>query len=408
METIKDRFLRYVKVHTTSDATSPTVPSTVIQFDLARMLEEELKHLGITEVVLDDKCLLTAKIPSNMEVDVPAVGFFAHVDTSPETSGENVEPMIWENYDGKNIVLNEDIILSPDVFPTMKQYVGKTIITADGTTLLGADDKSAIASLMYVAEYLMSHPEIEHGDIWFAFTPDEEIGLRVSETDIERIKADFGYTLDGESPGEIQNETFNAASLTVKVKGRQVHPSTAKGTMINALQVIQEYNAALPKMERPESTEGREGFYHLVALNGSVEAATAQYIIREHATPIFEQRKAYAKKIGEELQAQYPEATITTDISDTYYNLGDSLVEYPEVVAYAREAMEDLGLEVNIFPFRGGTDGSVFSRRGIPTPNIFAGWHNAHGKYEYTTVETMELASEVVLGIIDKVKKCNQ
>lgn len=406
METIQERFIRYVKVHTTSAFGSDVVPSTNIQFDLAKMLEQELNALGVADVVLDEHCLLTARIPSNIDKPTKAVGFFAHLDTSPDDSGENVNPRIWENYDGGDIVLNETITISPKVFPVLSQYVGDTIITADGTTLLGADDKTAIAELMYVAEYLMTHEEVKHGDVWLCFAPDEEVGLGIGKLDISRIKADFGYTLDGESAGEINDETFNAASLKVKITGRQVHPSTAKGTMINALNLINEFDRALPRYERPEYTSDKEGFYHLTAIQGDVAYATANYIIREHDTEIFQKRKAYVQKQAEELQQQYPEAIIEIELSDTYYNLGDTLKDNPEIIGFAKKAMHQAGIkDINMFAFRGGTDGSAISRMGIPCPNIFAGWHNGHGKYEYTTTGVMQKAAEVVLNIIALVAK---
>lgn len=402
MESIKERFLRYVKVHTTSTFNSTTIPSTAIQFDLAKMLAEELKAMGLEEVVLDEHCFLSARIPSNQAKEVPAIAFFAHVDTSPDDSGENVTPRLWENYDGKDIILNDEITISPTVFPALNQYVGNTIITADGTTLLGADDKTAVAELMYVAEYLMTNQSIKHGDIWLCFTPDEEVGLAVGQIDISRVKADFAYTLDGESAGEINDETFNAASLKLTVKGRQVHPSTAKGKMINALHIVNEFDRALPQYERPEHTENREGFYHLTAIHGEVAQAEANYIIREHNTEIFEHRKAYVKKIAQALQDKYPAAHIRAKVSDTYYNLGDTLKDKPEVIEIAKKAMQAVGIQnIKMFAFRGGTDGSAISRKGIPCPNIFAGWHNGHGKYEYTTVEVMEKAAAVVLKIID-------
>ena len=409
MESIKDRFLRYVKVHTMSKPGIATVPSTPWQFDLARMLETELKAMGIKEVELDDFCFLTAKIPSNLgeEVTVPAIGFFAHVDTAPDDSGENVKPLLWENYDGGDIVLNEQITISPKIFPQLNRYVGDTIITADGTPLLGADDKTAVAELMYVAEYLTTHPEVKHGDIWLGFAPDEEIGLGIGKIDISRVKAEFGYTLDAEVAGELQNQTFNAAALKVKITGRQVHPASAKNKMINALHLIHEFDRALPYYQRPEYTDGEEGFYHLTSVHGEVAYAESTYIVREHNTETFLKRKALVEKTAEELQKQYPDAKVEIELSDTYYNILDVLKDKPEVVDIAKRAMEALGIEVEITAFRGGTDGSVISRKGIPCPNIFAGWHNGHGKYEYTTVGVMDQAAATVLKIIELVVEEN-
>lgn len=407
MENIVDRFIRYAKIDTESQAGATQIPSTQKQFDLARLLQTEVTQLQLEDIQLTDTCFLSAKLPSNLAKEVPAIAFFAHVDTSPDDSGANVQPQIWENYDGKDIPINPEqgIILSPSVFPTLNQYIGHTIITADGTTLLGADDKAAVAEIMYLAEYLVEHPEIPHGDIWFCFTPDEEVGLGVGQIDISHVKADFGYTLDAESAGELQYETFNATSLVVNIHGRQVHPSTAKNKMINALQLIAEFNNALPYYERPEYTEYDEGFYHLVSMGGTVEQAQSRYIIREHNQAIFNKRKEYVTQVAQELQAAYPEATVDIELEDTYYNMGEKIKPVYHIVELAEDAMRNAGLTPTIFPFRGGTDGAAISFQGIPCPNLFAGWHNAHGKYEYVTKETMLKAVEVIENIVQKVAK---
>jgi len=408
MEPILDRFIRYAKVHTTSKSGSDIVPSTQCQFDLAKMLKKELSELGLTEITLNDQCLLTAKLPSNMDKKVPAVAFFAHIDTAPDASGENVNPQVWFNYSGGDIQLSNDVVISPTIFPKLKEYVGNTIITADGTTLLGADDKAAIAEIMYMLEYYVSNVEIKHGDIWVGFTADEEVGLGVGKTDLSHIKADFAYTLDGEGAGEMNSETFNAASINISVKGRNVHPSTAKGKMLNALHIISEYIAAFPKNQRPEYTENYEGFYHLTALNGNVDNATATLALREFNTEIYEQMKTYTLKIAKELQLQYPETEIKCIVNDVYRNMGDVIYQHPYIIEIAKTAMEKAGLIVNDFPFRGGTDGSAISYMGIPCPNIFAGWHNAHGLYEYVSLQTMEKVVEVLFNIIEATTSLNQ
>lgn len=404
MQSVEERFLRYAKVHTTSKQGSAVVPSTEIQFDLAKLLMEELIEMGVQDVTLDDHCFVMGKIPSNSTKKIPAVGFLAHVDTSPECSGEDVKPQIIEKYDGGDIVLNEaeGIVLSPSFSPSLNQYVGKRLITTDGTTLLGADDKAGIAEIMVALDYILHHPEIEHGDICVGFTPDEEVGLGVKLMDVAAFGADFAYTLDGERIGELQYETFNAAQMKLDITGRLVHPSNGKGKMINASKVLFEFDAGLPGFETPEFTAGYEGFYHLTEMSGNVEFATATYIIRDHDAEIFAKKKEYACQIVAELQRQRPTADIKLDIQDTYFNMKEKIMPVFGIVEIAKMAMKEAGIEPIIEPFRGGTDGAMLSYMGLPCPNIFAGWHNAHGRFEYVAVEAMEKATEVIINIIKK------
>jgi tripeptide aminopeptidase len=400
---ITEKFLRYIKIDTQSNPDSKTSPSTNKQFDLAAKLKHELEELGLSNISLSDKCYLTATLPGNSsKKGIPKIGFIAHMDTAPDISGANIKPKIIDNYDGTPIVLNEEknIYLSPKDFPELKNYIGQQLITTDGTTLLGADDKAGIAAIMTAAEYLTEHPEIEHGDIKIAFTPDEEIGRGADHFDVKKFGADFAYTLDGGEIGELEYENFNAAEMNIKIQGRNVHPGTAKNQMINALEVGIEFNNSLPQDEKPEHTEGYEGFFHLTKLKGTVESAEMQYIIRDHDMNLFEERKLKAKKIAKELNNKYQEETVVVDIKDQYYNMKEKIKPVMHIVDIAEQALKDAGVKPKIKPIRGGTDGSRLSFMGLPCPNIFTGGHNFHGRYEFIPVRSMGKAAEVIINIV--------
>ncbi len=402
MKNITEKFLRYIKIDTQSNPDSKTSPSTNKQFDLAAKLKRELEDLDLSNINLSDKCYLTATLPGNSSKEgIPKIGFIAHMDTAPDISGANIKPKIIENYDGTPIVLNEEknIYLSPKDFPELKNYIGQKLITTDGTTLLGADDKAGIAAIMTAIEYLTEHPEIEHGDIKIAFTPDEEIGRGADHFDVKKFGADFAYTLDGGEIGELEYENFNAAEMNIKIQGRNVHPGTAKNQMINALEVGIELNNSLPQNEKPEHTDGYEGFFHLIKFKGTVETAEMQYIIRDHDMNLFEEKKLLAKKIAKELNNKYPEETVVIEIKDQYYNMKEKIKPVMHIVDIAEQALKDAGVEPKIKPIRGGTDGSRLSFMGLPCPNIFTGGHNFHGRYEYIPVRSMEKASEVIINI---------
>ena len=403
MENILDRFLRYVAVDTQSDDAAECQPSTAKQFDLQRLLLAELQAMGI-EVEVDEYGYLMASIPSNVENnEIPAIGFIAHVDTSPDCSGKDVKPRIIEDYDGKDIVLNKEknIILAVDKFPELKQYRGNTIITTDGTTLLGADDKAGIAAIMYALSYITTHPEMPHGDIKVAFTPDEEVGRGTEHFDVAKFAAKYAYTIDGGEVGELEYENFNAASAKIVVQGQNIHPGYAKNKMINALCVAMEINNMLPQNQRPENTEGYEGFYHLTDLEGTVERATMHYIIRDHDSDLFEQKKKNITKIVADLNEKYGSNTITLHIKDSYYNMKHRVEPHIHIVHKAMEAMKRCGVTPKVKPIRGGTDGAALSYKGLPCPNIFAGGHNFHGRYEYLPLQSMQKAAEVIIKIIE-------
>lgn len=400
-EDLIKRFTKYVQVDTQSNEDSDTCPSTAGQWDLLRMLEEELKEIGLEEVELDENGYLFATLPANTDKDVPVIGFLAHVDTATDFTGKNVKPQIVENYDGGDIVLNNElnIVLSPKDFPSLKNYVGQTLITTDGTTLLGADDKAGIAEIVTAMDYLMKHPEIKHGKIRVAFTPDEEIGRGPHKFDVARFGAKFAYTMDGGPLGELQYESFNAASAKITINGNNIHPGSAKGKMVNSIKIGMELNSLLPEDEAPEYTEGYEGFYHLLSFQGDVERTHMYYIIRDHDRNKFEEKKATIRKIVEQLKEKYGEETLELDLKDQYYNMREKIEPVKEVLDYAKEAMERLGITPIIEPVRGGTDGSQLSFMGMPTPNIFAGGENMHGKFEYVSAETMVKATEVIIEI---------
>lgn len=399
-----DRFLRYVAIDTQSDDSSLSMPSTAKQFNLLNLLKDELVAMGLKDVSLDENGYIMATLPANSPKDIPTIGFISHVDTAPDMNGENIHPQIIENYDGGDITLNREagIILSPKDFPELEEYQGQTLIVTDGTTLLGADDKAGIAEIMAAVEFLVKHPEIKHGNIKIGFTPDEEIGRGVDKFDVEKFGADFAYTMDGGAVGELEYENFNAAGAKVFIQGRNIHPGYAKNKMQNALLMATEFNALLPVNERPEFTQDYEGFYHLIRMEGSVEKATIQYIIRDHDKNRFEQKKAVFMQCAEFMNKRYGSGTFTAELKDQYYNMREMVVPVFHVVETARQAMVELGIEPRIVPIRGGTDGARLSYMGLPCPNIFAGGHNFHGKFEYVPLESMEKAVKVILKIIEK------
>ena len=396
MEKILDRFLRYVAVDTQSDPESDSQPSAAKELNLLKMLRDELSALGV-EVSLDEWGYVMASIPSNCGKEVPAVGFIAHADTAPDASGEDVKPQIIENYDGGEIPLKgvPGLSLKPEEFPELGQYKGQTIITTDGTTLLGADDKAGIAEIMNAVQYIVEHPDFKHGD-----TPDEEIGRGVVKFDVEKFGAKYAYTLDGGQIGELEYENFNAAGATIRIQGRNVHPGTAKGKMKNAILIGMELNALLPVDQRPEFTEGYEGFFHLISFKGEVETATFSYIIRDHDMGLYEQKKAYMQRCVDFINAKYGEGTALLEMKHQYYNMRKEVEPHYHIVEKAMKAMEMEGIKPKIQPIRGGTDGANLSFMGLPCPNIFAGGHNFHGKMEYIPLESMEKASKVILNII--------
>lgn len=404
-EKLIERLIRYAKIDTQSDFTSDTTPSTQKQFDLLNVLKDELDQIGLTEISLDENGYLFATLPANTDKEVPTLGFLAHVDTTPDFTGTNCNPKRIDNYDGGTIQLNDELSMSPEYFPNLKNYVGKTLITTDGTTLLGADDKAGIAEIVTAMEYLVEHPEIKHGKLRVAFTPDEEIGRGPHKFDVEKFNATYAYTLDGGPLGELQYESFNAAGVTVTTKGTSVHPGTAKGKMVNAVTMAIEYQNFMPKEAVPEKTEGYEGFIHLMSFNGHIEHAEMRYIIRDHDRAKFEAKKEYMAEVGKKLQEKYGEDAIKVDIEDQYYNMGEVIENVMEIVDIAKESMVKLGITPIIEPIRGGTDGSQLSYMGLPTPNIFAGGENMHGKYEYICAETMEKATEVILEIVQAFEK---
>ena len=400
MEKLLDKFLRYVAVDTMSDPESETQPSSAKQFDLLRMLRDELETMGI-KAELDEFGYVMATIPSNIDKEVPAIGFIAHVDTSPDASGKDVKPQIIENYQGGDIMLNaeKDIVLKVSDFPEMQNYIGKTMITTDGTTLLGADDKGGVAAIMYAAQYLMEHPEVKHGDIKIGFTPDEEVGRGVVKFDVKKFGAQYAYTIDGGEIGELEYENFNAAGAKIRIQGANIHPGYAKDKMINSMQIAMELNAMLPVNQRPEFTCGYEGFFLLTEIKGTVEETSMQYIIRDHDRVKFEEKKELLKAVVEYLNKKHNNA-VTLEMKDQYYNMRQEVEPHYFIVEKAIKAIEMAGIKPKVQPIRGGTDGANLSFMGLPCPNIFAGGHNFHGKYEYVPLESMEKASEVILNII--------
>ncbi|WP_163399966.1 peptidase T [Flavobacterium fluviatile] len=407
MQHIIDRFISYVTIDTESDPNSQTTPSTEKQWNLANKLVEELKRIGLEDVSIDDKAYIMATLPSNVEHEVPTIGFVSHFDTSPDFSGANVKPQIVENYDGKDIVLNaeKNIILSPNYFKDLLQYKGQTIITTDGTTLLGADDKAGITEIVSAMEYLIQHPEIKHGKIRIGFTPDEEIGRGAHHFDVEKFGAQWAYTMDGSQIGELEYENFNAAGAKITFKGKSVHPGYAKGKMINSMLIANDFINELPKGETPQETRGYEGFFHVHHIKGTIEETVLELIIRDHNRKKFEKRKELiekiAKKFNKKFAKQYGEDIVITEVKDQYYNMKEKVLPVKHIVDIAEKAMRELNIKPIIKPIRGGTDGSQLSYMGLPCPNIFAGGHNFHGKYEYVPAESIQKATDVIVKIAE-------
>ncbi|MEQ6050038.1 peptidase T [Lysinibacillus capsici] len=399
-EQVIERLIRYAKIDTQSDFTSETTPSTQKQFDLLHVLKDELAEIGLTDITLDENGYLFASLEANTEKEVPTIGFLAHVDTATDYTGTNVKPQRVDNYDGGDIQLNENLIMSPTDFPELKNYVGQTLITTDGTTLLGADDKAGIAEIMTAMEYLIKNPTIKHGKIRVAFTPDEEIGRGPHKFDVAAFGADYAYTMDGGPLGELQFESFNAAGVKVITKGTSVHPGSAKNKMVNAITMAIAFQNEMPADAVPEKTEGYEGFIHLMSFKGALEHSELSYIVRDHDRQKFEEKKQLMRDAAAKIQAQFGEHALSITIEDQYYNMGEKIEPVKEIVDIARTAMEKLDITPNTLPIRGGTDGSQLSYMGLPTPNIFAGGENMHGKFEYVSAETMEKATQVIIEIV--------
>ncbi len=401
--TVIERFLKYVTFDTQSDESSGTTPSTSKQMAFAQYLKTELEELGLDDITLDENGYLFATLPSNVDRPIPVVGFIAHLDTSPDMSGENVKPRIVKNYDGSDITLCEEerIVLSPKRFPELTAHVGEDLIVTDGRTLLGADDKAGIAEIVNAMAYLKAHPEIPHGAIRIGFNPDEEIGLGAHKFDVERFGAKWAYTMDGGEVGELEFENFNAASAKVQIKGRNVHPGYAKGKMVNALLVANEFASMLPAGETPANTEGYEGFYHLIAMSGEVEQASLSYIIRDHDRKKFEARKAFMEECAGHINEKYGEPLITVELKDQYYNMRQQVEPLMHIIDIAFAAMQEAGVEPHVKAIRGGTDGAQLSFKGLPCPNIFAGGLNFHGRYEFVPVQSIEKAMNVIVKIAE-------
>lgn len=395
--TLKERFLKYVGFDTQSDESSNTFPSTDKQLVLLRHLSEEMKALGLTEIEMDEHGYVMGTIPATPGCEqVPVIGFVSHVDTAPDMSGKDVKPQIIENYDGEDIRLNDNLMMLVSDFPELKFFKGHTLITTDGTTLLGADDKAGVAEIMTAAEYLLNHPEIKHGKIRIGFTPDEEIGRGVDFFDVQRFGAKFAYTMDGGLEGELEFENFNAASAKLTVSGRNIHPGSAKGKMVNSLQVLCDLHALLPESMRPEATENYEGFFHLIALNGSVEKASAAYIIRDHDRQLFEEKKELITAATAYINKKYGADIVHLELKGQYYNMREMVEPHPEIIDKAMEAMKLAGVKPLVKPIRGGTDGARLSYMGLPCPNIFAGGMNFHGKFEYCSLDSMQRAVDTI------------
>lgn len=399
-EKLLERLLRYASFDTQSDPESETFPSTAKQLRLLNHLLEEMIALGLEDVEIDEHGYVTGTVPATAACAAPVIGFISHVDTSPEMNGADIRPQIIENYDGGEILLEgAGLTMSPKDFPELLDVKGHTLVTTDGTSLLGADDKAGVAEIMTAAEYLMSHPEVKHGKIRIGFTPDEEIGRGVDYFDVTRFGAQYAYTVDGGYEGELEYENFNAASARFEVQGKNIHPGSAKDKMLNALQVVCEINAMLPPVQRPEHTEGYEGFYHLVGIGGSVEAAESSYIIRDHDRAKFERKKAFAQEVADFLNRKYGEGTVKLTLKDQYYNMREMVEPHPQVIAKAEQAMRMAGVEPLVKPIRGGTDGSRLSYMGLPCPNLFTGGMNFHGKYEYASLDTMKKAMQTIINL---------
>ena len=402
-----ERFLKYVKVATESDPKNNKCPSSDIQWDLANLIVEDLKDLGLKDISLDENCYIMATLPANCEDEIPTIGFIAHMDTAPTYNGIGVNPKIVEKYKGGDIVLNNElnIVLSPKDFSHLNNYIGQDLIVTDGKTLLGADDKAGIVEIIEAIKYLQEHPEIKHGEIKIGFTPDEEIGRGANYFDVEKFNCKFAYTVDGGELGELEYENFNAASAVIKIKGRDIHPGTAKNSMINSIIIAMELNSMLPNEQRPEHTENYEGFFLLNDMKGTVENTTMNYIIRDHSMKKFNEKKNLIKAIVMYLQVKYKDAEIEIEVKDSYYNMREKIEPVMYIVDLAKKSMEELGIEPHIRPIRGGTDGARLSYKGLPCPNLFTGGHNFHGKYEYITVQSMEKARDLIIKIAENVVK---
>lgn len=399
---ITERFLKYVSFHTTSDDSTNLTPSTPGQMVFAQYLVEELTAIGLTEITLDKNGYVMATLPANTDKVIPTIGFIAHLDTSPDMSGKNIKSRVVENYDGNDILLNEEkvIVLETSKYPEIAKYKGQDIIVTDGTTLLGADDKAGIAEIVTAMEYLIVHPEIKHGKIRIAFTPDEEIGQGAHHFDVEQFGAEWAYTMDGGEIGELEFENFNAAAAKVTFNGLNVHPGYAKHKMKNSIRIAHQFISMLPRHETPEHTEGYEGFYHLMGMEGNVEKTTLNYIIRDHDRDRFERRKKEMQHLVNKINAEFGENTATVELKDQYYNMREKVEPLMHIVDFAATAMKEVGITPNIKPIRGGTDGSQLSFKGLPCPNIFAGGHNFHGRFEYVPVQSMEKATQVIVTIV--------
>lgn len=404
---IVDRFIKYARIDTQSDENNTQTPSTQKQFNLAKEVEKEMIEMGLTDISLDNNCYLMATLPANTTKSVPTIGFIAHFDTSSDMTGANVNPQIVKNYDGKDVVLNaaKDIVMTTEDFPELLDHVGEDIIFTDGTTLLGADDKAGVAEIMDAVQYLIEHPEIEHGKIRIGFTPDEEIGRGADKFDVAKFGAEWAYTMDGSEVGELEYENFNAASAKITIQGRNVHPGYAKGKMINALHVAQELVDLLPHNERPEHTEGYEGFYHLIQMSGSVDTSELAFIIRDHDRAIFEDRKKKMEEAVAKLNEKYGDGRLKLEMRDQYYNMREKVEPVKHVVDVAFKAMEEVGVKPNVKPIRGGTDGARLSFMGLPCPNIFAGGMNFHGRYEFLPIPSLQKASKVIVKIAELIAK---
>ncbi|WP_288875777.1 peptidase T [uncultured Fusobacterium sp.] len=408
MNSLTKRFIKYITVSTDSNPDSNVCPSSESQWDLAKIIVEDLENIGLEDITLDENCYIMATLPGNCkDKNIPTIGFIAHMDTAPSYNGVGIKPRIVENYDGKDIILNseENIILSPNDFGHLKNYIGKDLIVTDGTTLLGADDKAGITEIIEAVKYLKEHPEIKHGDIRIGFTPDEEIGRGANYFDVEKFNCKFAYTIDGGEIGELEYENFNAASATIKIVGRDIHPGSAKNAMINSLMIAMELNSILPVEQRPEYTENYEGFYLLDELKGDVENTIMKYIIRDHSMKKFNEKKTLIKNAVEYLKLKYKDAKIEIEVKDSYYNMREKIEPVMEIIDIVKKSMEEIGITPNIKPIRGGTDGARLSYKGLPCPNIFTGGHNFHGKFEYIPIQSMEKARDLIIKIAENVAK---
>ncbi|MET3575486.1 peptidase T [Bhargavaea ullalensis] len=399
-EKLIERLVRYAKIDTQSNEESTTTPSTAGQWDLLHVLEKEMKEVGLTDITLDENGYLFGTLPANTDKDVPVIGFLAHVDTATDYTGKNVNPQRIDKYEGGDIRLNDNTVMEESVFPQLKNYVGHTLITTDGTTLLGADNKAGIAEIMTAMEYLIEHPEIQHGKLRVAFTPDEEIGRGPHKFDVNAFGAEFAYTMDGGPLGELQYESFNAAAAKVTFHGTNIHPGSAKDKMVNAILIAHEFQAAMPEDEIPQKTDGYEGFIHLMYVDGTVEKTTLSYIIRDHDREKFEAKKKLMEETAAKLNAEHGEGAVELDLNDQYYNMAEKIEPVMHIVDIASDAFGKLDIRPNIIPVRGGTDGSQLSFMGMPTPNIFTGGDNYHGKYEFISADDMEKAANVIIEMV--------